>query len=58
LYAIQTVRRSNDAEGDSIMADKERLEKLEKLEDIVVSYWDTLDDTMKDEIREVLDDDE
>ncbi len=40
------------------MADKERLEKLEKLEDIVVSYWDTLDDTMKDEIREVLDDDE
>ena len=40
------------------MADKERLEKLEKLEDIVVSYWDTLDDTMKDEIMEVLDDDE
>ena len=40
------------------MVDKERLEKLEKLEDIVVSYWDTLDDTMKDEIREVLDDDE
>jgi hypothetical protein len=40
------------------MADKERLEKLEKLEDIVVSYWDTLDDTMKGEIREVLDDDE
>ena len=40
------------------MADKERLEKLEKLEDIVVSYWDTLDNTMKDEIREVLDDDE
>ena len=40
------------------MLDKERLEKLEKLEDIVVSYWDTLDDTMKDEIREVLDDDE
>ena len=40
------------------MADKERLEKLEKLEDIVVSYWNTLDDTMKDEIREVLDDDE
>ena len=40
------------------MADKERLEKVEKLEDIVVSYWDTLDDTMKDEIREVLDDDE
>ena len=39
------------------MADKERLEKLEKLEDIVVSYWDTLDDTMKDEIREVLDND-
>ena len=40
------------------MLDKERLEKLKKLEDIVVSYWDTLDDTMKDEIREVLDDDE
>jgi len=39
------------------MADKERLEKLEKLEDIVVSYWDTLDNTMQDEIREVLDDD-
>ena len=37
------------------MADKERLEQLEKLEDIVVSYWDTLDDTMQDEIREVLD---
>ena len=39
------------------MADKKRLEQLEKLEDIVVSYWDTLDQTMQEEICEVLDND-